>query len=111
MLINTNEIEEQCVKLEEHVEDMSVTSSIEQIVKSSKAESELKELRFRLDSKNPVEEYYVKNADIMLQYYGNTEKPKQAATSCMDENTFVKYLVTSTAGDTGSQSKKQLFEE
>jgi hypothetical protein len=71
--LNTNEIEEQCVKLEEHVEDMSVSSSIEQIVKSSKAESELKELRFRLDSKNPVEEYYVKNADIMLQYYGNTE--------------------------------------
>ena len=109
--LNTNEIEEQCIKLEECVEDMTVTSSIEEIVKASKAESELKELRFKLDSKNPVEEYYIKNADIMLQYYGNTDKPKQAVASCMDENTFVKYLVTNTAADNGSQSKKQLFEE
>lgn len=109
--LNTVEIEQQCSKLEDNIEVLNITTSIDEIVKVSKAESELKELRDRLDSKNPVEEYYIKNADIMLQYYGNTDKPKQVASSCMDENTFVKYLVTNTAADNGSQSKKQLFEE
>jgi uncharacterized Zn finger protein (UPF0148 family) len=109
--LNTVEIEEQCTKLEEDVEDLSVTSSIDEIIKASKAERELKELRTKLYSKNPIEDYYVKNADIMLHYYGNTDKPKQVASSCVDENTFVKYLVTNMASDNGSQSKKQLFEE
>jgi len=109
--LNTLEIEERCGVLETEMEDLNVLSSIGEIVKASKAEQDLKDLRERLHSKNPVEEYYLKNADIMLQYYGNTEKPKQAVNSCMDENTFVKYLVTNTNSDIGSQTKKQLFEE
>lgn len=109
--LNTLEIEERCTLLENEMEELNVTSSIPEIVKASKAEHDLKDLRDKLHSKNPVEEYYLKNADIMLQYYGNTEKPKQVTNSCMDENTFVKYLVTNTSSDIGSQSKKQLFEE
>jgi uncharacterized Zn finger protein (UPF0148 family) len=109
--LNTVEIEERCSALETEMEDLNVTSSISDIIKASKAEQDLKELRDKLHSKNPVEEYYLKNADIMLQYYGNTDKPKQTINSCMDENTFVKYLVTNTSSDIGSQTKKQLFEE
>jgi len=109
--LNTAEIEERCSVLETEMEELNVTSSISEIIKASKAEQDLKDLRDKLHSKNPVEEYYLKNADIMLQYYGNTDKPKQAINSCMDENTFVKYLVTNTNSDIGSQTKKQLFEE
>ena len=109
--LNKLDMEEQCSTLETEMDGLNVISSVDDVIKASKAEHQLKEIRAKLDSKNPVEEYYLKNADIMLSYYGNSEKPKQVVNSCMDENTFVKYLVTNSSNDSGSQSKKQLFEE
>jgi hypothetical protein len=55
-----------------------------------------------------IESYYLKNADIMLQYYGNTEKTSAPVNAPIDSsNTFLKYLNPVI----DSTSKKQIFNE
>lgn len=55
-----------------------------------------------------IETYFLKNADIMLQYYGNTDRAHTSASSPIDSsNTFLKFLNPIT----DSTSKKQIFNE
>jgi hypothetical protein len=94
------EIEEQLAKLGDNLED---------ILKSSKLTEEYKSLTDKLKSKSPVIDYYIKNADIMLKYYGSGEKQPQV-TNIIDQKTFAKFLAPSSSELAGS-SKKTLFDE
>jgi len=84
-------------------------ASLPEILKSSKIREDIKELSERLDQTNPLTDYYLKNADIMLKYYGSGEKVQQS-TVPTDQNTFAKYLHQNTS-ETAAPSKKKLFDE
>jgi hypothetical protein len=109
--LNVDDIIEQCKEHREKIKELLSTNQITDILEASKIEKEITKLECKIKSDNPLEDYYLKNADIMLSYYGNTDKSKPTVVSCMDENTFIKYLVTNKGPDSGSHTKKQLFEE
>ena len=100
--LHLNQMEQELTVL-----DKSVILS--DILKASKLREEIKDLTERLDQINPLTDYYLKNADIMLKYYGSGEKIQHTSVPA-DQNTFVKYL-TQTVSDTVAPSKKKLFDE
>jgi hypothetical protein len=106
---NTEELESRKRAIADELTSVSGSSNIEDILKASKLDEELNTIQAILDERNPVESYYLKNADIMLKYYGTSEKIAHVG-SAMDQNTFLRYLNQTATGETGI-SKKELFEQ
>ena len=61
-------------------------------------------------TEDPINSYFLKNADIMLQYYSNRDSNKSVITTPNDSNTFLKFLESTETRDTGP-SKKHIFDE
>ena len=80
------------------------------LYKSTKLREELRTIEKRLAQEDPLKDYYVKNADIMLKYYGSSDKAQVVSTTPADQNTFVKYLSVQTQ-ETPNVSKKELCDE
>jgi hypothetical protein len=98
------ELKTRKVEIEEELED------IQDIYKVTKLQDELRTIERRLAQDDPLKEYYIKNADIILKYYGETDKVQSMVSSPGDQNTFVKYL-TQTVQESPMVSKKDLYEE
>ena len=81
----------------------------EDVYKITKLQDELRTIQKRLDQQNPMTDYYIKNADIILKYYSSGDKFQSITTTPADQNTFVKYLTV--VQDTSTVSKKELYEE
>ena len=93
------------------IDSLEITNTIGSVITLSKLQNELTNLKMLLDNKTPVESYYLKNADIMLKYYGEHEKTQVVSNPSANQNTFLKYLNPTTASDTAGISKKELFEQ
>lgn len=70
----------------------------------------LRSLQSELKEQNQLESYFVKNADLMLQYYGHSESSSALSSKPVDNNTFMKYLAPNISNDSGP-SRKQMFDE
>lgn len=77
----------------------------------TKLHDELRTIQRRLDQEDPLKDYYLKNADIMLKYYSGEDKAQMVSTTPADQNTFVKYLMVQAPQDTPNVSKKDLYDE
>lgn len=106
---NHAELQQQIETLQAQIDALQHTKDIEQIIQLTKLKEEHSRLQQTLQELYGMEDYYLKNADIMLKYYGTQEKAQVANGTPGDQNTFLKYLVATTS-DT-SVSKKELFEE
>jgi len=104
-------IKMQMYDIKSEIDCLELTNDIESIIKVSKLQNKIKELQSILDNKTPVESYYLKNADIMLKYYGTQEKIQVISNPSINQNTFLKYLNTTTTSDSTGVSKKELFEQ
>ena len=104
---NPDKLKERLSEIEKDVKRLSNT--LEDILTFSKLSDEKKSLLEKLESKSPVIDYYVKNADIMLKYYGSGEKLSTGVNTA-DQKTFVKFLSQNTSETVGT-SKKTLFDE
>jgi hypothetical protein len=89
------------------------SAELSDILRVSKLHEELKQIDMQINRTNAVEEYYTRNADIMLQYYGGSDKVQPIAPvgSLSDQNTFFKYLHPSASTDMNGVSKKELFQQ
>jgi uncharacterized Zn finger protein (UPF0148 family) len=98
--------------LREQRETLSSSTELTEIVKCSQIDRQIQEVEDELSKTNPVEEYYMKNVDILLDYYGKeTSSVSQSTPLPKDANTFMKFFSANTpAADTGL-SKKQIFDE
>lgn len=106
---NTEELRARRAMLMEHMED---GTTIESILRASRIESEIRAIDDVLGQRNPLESYYVKNADIMLKYYGAQDKVTSVSSiGAADQHTFLKYLHQTTAPEQVGISKKELFEQ
>ena len=104
-------LKERSAEIEEELETAGLQTEHEEIIKTNKLKDELTSIQKKLEQENPLKDYYLKNADIILKYYDSTEKVQSVSTTPADMNTFVKFLVANnTAPDTG-KSKRQLYEE
>ena len=89
-------------EIEEEIENVNDVFAI------TKLNEELRTIRKRLAQEDPLKDYYLQNADIILKYYGS-EKGQIVSTTSADQNTFVKYLTQKT--NDSSLSKKDLYDE
>lgn len=105
------EIEKRMDEIQETIDSLEVTNTIETAITLSKLQNELKQLQTTKETKAPVESYYLKNADIMLKYYGTQEKTQVLSNPAANQNTFLKYLNPVSNTDTTGVSKKDLFEQ
>ena len=109
---NLDSLRDQQSQLEEEIQELENHNDLETILKCTKLKDQLKQLQQKIDEVDPLSNYYLKNADIMLKYYGNSEKTQVVTTNIADQNTFLKYLNSSQATtDLPNHSKKYLFEE
>lgn len=108
---DSKEIERRIDDIESQIDSLEVANTIESVITLSKLHNELNQLTSILDNKTPVESYYLKNADIMLKYYGTHEKTQIMSNPSASQNTFLKYLNPTNTYDTPGVSKKELFEQ
>jgi hypothetical protein len=106
---NQESLRNQIVILEEEVNALESSTSFEDIMKLAQKHDKLRTLQSELKSDNQVVDYFSKNADLMLQYYGHAESSSVAPTK-HDNNTFMKYLAPTAVIETGP-SRKQMFDE
>ena len=106
------ELKIKIAELRSQRETLGISNEITDIVRCSHVDSQIREIEQELAQSNPVEEYYMKNMDILLDYYG-----KQDATSApsaplpKDANTFLKFFVANVPMTDTGLSKKQMFDE
>jgi len=106
------ELKAKLAELRKKREELADATELTEIVKCSQVDTQIRETEQELSRANPVEDYYMKNMDILLDYYGKetTTSASQPPVS-KDANTFLKFFVANTpAVDTGL-SKKQIFDE
>lgn len=109
---NLESLKEQMNILEKEIETLEFSTDLNDILNCSRKKDEVKQLKEKYEEVNALENYYIKNADIMLKYYGTTEKTQVVTTNAADQNTFLKYLNTSNVtADIPQHSKKHLYEE
>lgn len=85
--------------------------TITDMYKVTKLQEELRTIQKRLTQEDPLKDYYLKNADIMLKYYGANDKAQLVSTTPADQNTFVKYLNIGVAQEEPTFSRKGLYDE
>jgi len=101
---NIIELQTRKIEIEKELGDM------QDMYKATKLQDEIRTIHRRLAQNDPVQDYYVRNADIILKYYGCSDKVQAMVSTPADQNTFVKYL-TQTTQDTSTVSKKDLYDE
>ena len=115
---NLHELSEKQVSMKQELEDirtkiseLHVKNDLADILQANQLQLKAREIEKELASGNPVEDYYMKNMDILIEYY-----KKQDSISALpsahpkDTNTFLKYFAGQIAADTGP-SRKQMFDE
>lgn len=106
-----DEIDRRIQELQETIDSLELSNTTESAITLSKLQNEMAQLESIKYNKTPIESYYLKNADIMLKYYGTQEKTQVLSNTSANQNTFLKYLNPVTSVDTSGVSKKELFEQ
>ena len=102
--INLDELRKREIEIEEHLETVTDYTA-------TKLQEELQIIRKRLAQDDPLKDYYLKNADVFLKYYGGSDKVQNVSVTPADQNTFVKYLMANAPQETPTISKKDLYDE
>lgn len=104
--------------LRQEMEDLKVTASelfatndLDNIVKANQIMKRIREIEEELAQSNPVEDYYLKNMDILNDYYRKQDSGTSVSSvGSKDTNTFMKFFSTAVATDTGP-TRKQMYDE
>jgi uncharacterized Zn finger protein (UPF0148 family) len=108
--LNLETLQLQLADLTHEIATIENSNDLDTILRCSRLKEELYELTERVNELDPLKTYYLKNADIMLKYYGTAEKTQLLPqTTAADQNTFLRYLNASQ--DLPNHSKKHLYEE
>jgi hypothetical protein len=102
---NLEDLKKRKIAIEEELETIVDVHNV------TKLQEELRTINRRLAQEDPLKDYYIKNADLMLKYYGNADKLQSVTTTPADQNTFVKYLNVQTVSSAPSVYKKDLYDE
>jgi predicted nucleic acid-binding Zn-ribbon protein len=97
--------------LREQVSQLYATNTIDDIVKATQLETRIRELEDELAHARPVEEYYLKNMDLLDEYYKKQDTSVGLpAVHPNEANTFLKFFAAAVPVDSG-MSRKQMFDE
>jgi len=86
------------------LENLRSSNEIGDAVMCSAWEARIREIESEMSRANPVEDYYMKNMDILMEYYNRSS---QVAQNPKDGATFMKFFTAAAP----VESKKQMFDE
>ena len=107
--VGLNDMKNRANHIVSELNNVSLSSTLTDVIRVTKLQEELDSINNRLKQENPLTDYYLKNVDIMLKYYDSCDKAQSMIITPADQNTFIKYLKTTT--EVIGHSKKQLYEE
>lgn len=94
--------------------ELIAKNSLDDIVEATRMEARIREIEAELARANPVEDYYLKNIDILMDYYKKPEplssNSSTISTKDKDVNSFMKFFQTATSQETGP-TRKQMYDE
>jgi predicted nucleic acid-binding Zn-ribbon protein len=97
--------------LQMEISRLCTSNDITNIVKATQIEQRVRDIQDELKHAHPVEEYYLKNMDILDEYYKKQDSSVAApALHPKDANTFLKFFTPIAATDCGP-TRKQMFDE
>ena len=98
-------------ELRSTVSSLYASNNLDNIVKANQLEGRIREIEDELAHAHPVQEYYLKNMDLLDEYYKKQDTSTAAPTLHPNEtNTFLKFFTAAVATDAG-MSRKQMFDE
>ena len=104
-------IDEMIDEVETELHEIEGSVEFMDIVRAGKLRETLQDLEKERNIADPVSGYFLKNADIMLQYYGQADRTQSIQTTPADTNTFLRYLTPAAPKTENGLSKKQMYEE
>ena len=85
-------------------------NDIQDVIKATQLQQRVREIEGMLPESNPVEDYYLKNMDILIEYYKKQDSSGSVVSAGGgDKNTFLKFF-GGPAAPTGP-TRKQMFDE
>lgn len=97
--------------LELELSQLDASNDLDAVGKSAKLRTRLREIDAELAQGNPVEDYYLKNMDLLLDYYKKQDSAGVVATTTTtDSNTFLKFFGGGSNVPVGL-TRKQMFDE
>jgi hypothetical protein len=102
------ELTDELTRLRAQVESIHVSNVLGDIVTCSALERRIHEIEEDLSHTNPLTDYYIKNMDILTEYYqrgGESMPPPNPK----ETNTFLKFFAV--ASTDGGVSRKRIFDE
>jgi len=101
---HAKELKAEAEGLRVRLEALRSSNEIGDAVMCSAWEARIRDIETELSKANPVEEYYMKNMDILMEYYN---RPTQVAQNPKGASTFMKFFTAAAP----VESKKQMFDE
>jgi uncharacterized Zn finger protein (UPF0148 family) len=93
------------------ISDLYAKNTLEAVVQANQLEAKVRSIETELEHAHPVQEYYLKNMDLLNEYYKKSDAGPAAPTLApKDANTFLKYFQAAVPESTGP-SRKQMFDE
>jgi uncharacterized Zn finger protein (UPF0148 family) len=93
------------------ISDLYAKNTLEAVVQANQLEAKARSIETELEHAHPVQEYYLKNMDLLNEYYKKSDTGPAAPTLApKDANTFLKYFQAAVPESTGP-SRKQMFDE
>lgn len=87
-------------------------NDLNNIIEANQIRARIQEIEKELAQSNPVEDYYMKNMDILIKYYKKQDGGAMVTTSTpKDMNTFMKYFAGTQNQESIGESRKQMFDE
>jgi hypothetical protein len=94
------------------ISDLYAKNDLDAIVEATKLRTRVYEIEKELAAENPVEDYYLKNMDLLIEYYKKQDVAAVAPTSSSkDVNTFMKFFASQGVRADIGPSRKQMFDE
>ena len=104
-------LEKEAAELRERVETLRASNEIADVVTCSGWETRIREIEAELAQKNPLEDYYMKNMDILMDYYNRPDASAHTAQNPKDATTFMKFFAATAPSESVGASKKRMFDE
>jgi len=109
--IKQESLREELDRLQTEISRLCSTNDINDIVKANHLQDRIREIQEELEHAQPVEEYYLKNMDLLDEYYKKQDTSVNAPIlQSKDANTFLKFFSASVPSENGL-SLKQMFDE
>ena len=93
------------------ISDLYSKNDLDSVVKANQMEARMRSIEDELQHVHPVQEYYMKNMDLLNDYYKKSESTAAVPTLApKDANTFLKFFQAGAPESIGL-TRKQMFDE